>query len=131
MRVGITGSRNGHPQLEQWLAAWVERHGVPELFVLGDGRGVDASARDWVAERGYPYLVEVAHWRRLGSEAGPERNGRMVEAVLAGGPGGVFLSFPCPTSSGTWDCLRQARKRRLKCHTNKALLPARRRTPDW
>jgi hypothetical protein len=121
LRLGVTGTHHvDHPQLEAWLDAWVSKHGVPDLVVLGCARGVDKQARDWAIKHGHTYVVEVADWERLGKAAGNERNGRMIAAVANGD--GAFLAFPCPRSRGTWDCLRQARAARLRCFVNRALL---------
>lgn len=105
MRVLITGSRHGHPLVERWLTAWVERHGEP-WFVLGDATGVDAQAMELCEVRGWSYDRVTAVWALYGNRAGPERNGRMVALCE---PGDVCLAFPAADSRGTRDCVRKAR----------------------
>lgn len=125
MRVGITGSRYGHPELLRWLAAWVARRGVPELFVFGDNedceQSVDLQAYIWARERGYPLLrcrKDPAH----GSLRFKRRNQLMVDVARVDGPGeAVFFAFPCPKSRGTYDCANRCKEAGVHVFWNRSL----------
>lgn len=126
MKCGITGSRYGHPRLLPWLSSLVERHGVPEFFVLGDNHDTDESV-DWQAwvwcnERGYT-AVRVLKNPDHGVQRFRLRNQRMVDIARVDGPqDAVFLGFPCRRSKGTWDCLNRARRAGIKTYHSEALL---------
>lgn len=102
MNLLVTGSRNGHPRTEAILGAWVALHGVPNLVVLGDARGVDTQAYEWVRFVTANVLVLRADWDRHGKKAGMLRNREMVDAA---GRGAHALAFPVGESRGTRNCI--------------------------
>lgn len=110
MRVVVTGTRRGRADVGRVLAAFVDKHGLPELFILGDQRGVDEHARRACETLGWSY-ARIAVQHALGSPGKyHDRNERM--AALAG-PGDWCLAFPDADSRGTWDCVGRARDRGL------------------
>lgn len=60
------------------------------LLIEGGQTGADRLARNWAVDRGVPFVTEDADWKRLGHQAGPVRNGRMLAMH---GPQGV-VAFP-------------------------------------
>ena len=105
MRVVVTGTREGRPDLVPWLVRFTDKHGIPELFVLGCARGVDAQALRLCHERRWSHAVVFADWA-LGKAAGHQRNQRMVDLATVGD---WCLAFPGGASVGTWDCVRRAK----------------------
>lgn len=125
MRLGITGSRYGHPDLERWLRSWVARHGVPETFVVGDNEDCEESV-DWQAflfcrRNVYRVLRVRKDASRPGRLKFHERNQMMVDIVRVEMPG-AFLGFPCARSRGTWDCLRRGEAAKVPTYVNRRLL---------
>jgi hypothetical protein len=112
--LGVSGSRYGdvHPfrVLAELSNLWGWSHGSMQVEV-GDAPGVDEVVRDVCRRSGLPCNVHVAHWTGIGTgdPAGPERNGRIVKAVLdSPATRKLFLGFPGPRSSGTYNALKQA-----------------------
>lgn len=48
------------------------------LLIHGGANGADSLAGAWARERGVPYKVYAAYWKRDGNAAGPIRNQRML-----------------------------------------------------
>ena len=74
--------------------------------------GADLLAADRAAYWGWTLLPMPAQWRR-GKHDGPARNQRMVDVLLALQRSGYdchVRAFPLPSSKGTWDCVRRARR---------------------
>ena len=76
--------------------------------VIVEGRcprgGVDLVAQCWAEET--PGVTDEGHpadWKIYGRAAGNLRNTVMVQRG-----GDMFVAFPSPESSGTWDCVRKA-----------------------
>lgn len=129
MRCLITGTRYGRPDVWYWMRRWVKRYGVPERWVLGDNKGawktykgihwrvwhvgVDSDAAALCNRMGWSHVIHTAHWDRLGSRAGYERNERMVRDCR---PGDHALAFPSglERSNGTWHCAGLANDAGLK-----------------
>lgn len=76
-----------------------------QLLIHGAAPGADHLAAAWAIERGIPALAVPARWHDLGNRAGPDRNRRMLEGILAMKPDGV-IAFP--GGRGTTDMVRQA-----------------------
>lgn len=119
MRVVITGSRRGHPDLERWLTRWVERFGAPVIAVVGDNEdtpgSVDKRAYEWFSARPgrCHYLARVCVDRRLPSpQRFHVRDRQMVEIAK---PGDWLLAFPDSQSRGTYLTFGLAQKRGLVC----------------
>lgn len=73
------------------------------LLIHGGANGADALAGAWARERGVPYKVYAAYWKRDGKVAGPIRNQRM----LVEGEPDLVVAFP--GGRGTADMLRRAK----------------------
>jgi hypothetical protein len=113
MRLVITGSRRGHPDVRRWLTAWHERHGAPQMCIVGDANGVDAEAFSVARELGW----EVWMLRVDPSLPSPrryhDRNERMVGLACSGD---VCLAFPDEESRGTYHCAWLAKRAGLTVH---------------
>jgi hypothetical protein len=120
MRLVITGTRNGHPDVERWMSAFGAKYGVPELTVLGDARGVDAQAFEFVNRQSWSYALLRANWKELGDGAGRERNERMIALASLDDWG---LAFPGKNSPGTYHCLRLAEEKGLLIALNRRFKP--------
>lgn len=109
----ITGSRHGFEGLERALNAAEMFFGRPTRVHVREQRGVDQATRAWVRDAG---LLLVPH-RVDESLPSPERyhqaNQAMVDRVA---DGGIAFGFPDVHSRGTWDCLRRAHARGLRCY---------------
>lgn len=111
MKLVVTGTRRGRPDVAYWLDRWARRYGLPEVLIVGDADGVDAQAVMWCGET-RPLLQRVVVNPLLASpHRYHDRNQRMVDAAE---PGDHCLAFPDPESRGTWDCVRRARARGLR-----------------
>lgn len=110
MRLLVTGTRRGRPDVELWLGRWMQRHDVPSLLVVGDARGVDAQAYAWGRLVGAAIKREAVDRTRPSPERYRERNARMVEQCE---PGDHCLALPDADSRGTWHCVRLARRAQL------------------
>jgi hypothetical protein len=91
-------------RFEQIMAAAVPRLGLTDLACGRCRTGADELAFRWAKKnlpkdnfQGFP-----ANWQQFGTDAGPERNGRMLRTFQ---PDKV-LAFP--GGDGTADCVRQA-----------------------
>jgi hypothetical protein len=103
----ITGTREGRPDVEGLLEAYVAVYGMPERVIVGDATGVDAQAAEFFRMRGAEVHVEFATgaW----PAAGPQRNARMVGMCRRGDH---CIAFPHPDPNrrkGTDGCLAMAR----------------------
>lgn len=130
MRCVITGTRDGRADLWHWMRRFVARYGVPELWILGDARGVDADAAELCNREGWIHRIYYAAWRPNGRDSYDPTAGfnRNREMVLAADAGDFCLGFPSgsmhrdkqsglwvPTKSrGTMHCLDIARARGLR-----------------
>ena len=113
MKLVVTGSRNGCPQVDYWLTRFVNEVCRPDLVILGCARGVDTQAKLWAQRLNLPYIVYRADWETHGKAAGPIRNREMVNAASRGDYCVAFLE---QGSRGTLDCLTYAQKRHLICY---------------
>lgn len=110
MRVIVTGSRawpDAQAVFQALTKAFLE-HGPFELRHGACATGADHDARLWFEffgkDLGCTELRFPANWER-GSQAGPERNRRMVEAGAD-----LVLAFPLPEGSGTQHTMELARE---------------------
>ncbi len=110
MRLLVTGTRNGRPDLSRWLDRWLARHGCPEVAILGDAPGVDLMARVWCVKRSVTFL-RVSVDPRLPSPARYHR--RNEQMVAHAEPGDHCLAFPDAESRGTWHTVGLARAKGL------------------
>lgn len=72
--------------------------------------GADKIARDWCKFWVVPCRLFDADWDRHGKAAGPLRNGLMVAEA-----GGLIAFRSSGKSSGTDDCIRQAKSKGIRC----------------
>jgi hypothetical protein len=120
MKLVITGTREGRPDVERHLDCWVEEHGLPRVLIVGCQKGVDSQAFAWGLRQGLSIaagtlIQEIARWHPNGRnsydpDAARARNVRMVNHCTVGD---WCLAFPGPDSTGTWHCLARARARGL------------------
>lgn len=107
----VTGSRDGHPQVEEWLSHTHAQTSIT-LLIVGCADGVDKQARDWADANGVDKKVFYADWEKYGRRAGPLRNGQMVAHYVRIAQLAVPVwaaAFPRSGSVGTYDCCRQLR----------------------
>lgn len=81
----------------------------PEWLVIVHGRcktGADAIADTWARSRDIDCESYPAQWTRHGKGAGPRRNQRMLDTILARNMPTMVLH--CPGGDGTADMLRRA-----------------------
>lgn len=85
----------------------------PEWLVIVHGRcktGADAIADTWARSRDIDCESYPAQWKRHGKRAGPIRNQRMLDAILARNMPTMVLH--CPGGDGTADMLLRVEKAR-------------------
>lgn len=128
MKLCVTGSRDGRPDVEYWLDRWVRKFGLPSLLVLGDARGVDTQAYDWALARQragdrFDYVRELVKEgpRDTIAQRLRERDQRMADHLDRGD---WCLGFPIASSKGTWLTLSMCRRR------GASTFPCPRRAPD-
>lgn len=108
LRLVVTGTRtNERPDVFYWLDRWVRRYGEPELVILGDARGVDTMAKAWAQAHGYEHVIKYVDKSYPSPLRYHLRNQAMVDAARTGD---WCVGFPIPTSSGTYDCVRRAKR---------------------
>ena len=73
-------------------------------IVHGDAAGADRMAGEWAKERGIPVIVVPANWKYYGRNAGPIRNGWMLQFI----PFHNVLAFP--GGRGTANMVKQAKQ---------------------
>lgn len=104
MRVLVTGGRDycGEGTLRYELDEINRSRGI-SLLIEGGASGADEIAGKWAADRGVPFVVIVADWKRHGLKAGPIRNQRMIDEERPD------LVLAAPGGRGTADMVRRAR----------------------
>jgi hypothetical protein len=131
--VVYTGTRYPGPEA---AAAWkdvMDLNPQEVVVFVGDAMGVDERVREACQERGVPYAVFKALWKKKGRSAGPRRNRFMLEtakAIVSAGDWGSEVelrAFPGPDSKGTWRCIEAAEDLGI---TVKICTPFRRRGGD-
>jgi hypothetical protein len=58
---------------------FLREYGPPDAILNGGATGADAMAVDWANRFGTGLITVSAEWKRLGKEAGPIRNQRMLD----------------------------------------------------
>lgn len=112
--VVVTGSRD-------WVRSDIIEAALRELppkstVIHGAQRGADYIAEKIAKRLGHtvePYPVSNEEWVRLGRRAGPIRNKQMLrrlQALYEEGERCYVLAFPLPESTGTPNCIHQARR---------------------
>lgn len=113
----VTGTRLGRADSELWFNWVVHTYGEPVLWVAGGADGVDTQCREWCrrTNRAFQeFTLDSDDWKTFGEfRAGSIRNGVMVEFVSEL-PEGKCLGLPVPTSKGTYNCIKQALRAKLK-----------------
>lgn len=79
-------------------------------IISGGAKGVDSIAKRIASLYGIPFREFPAEWDRYGKKAGPMRNSKIVENS------DIVIAIPSPSSKGTWDTVRKAKKRGLKVY---------------
>lgn len=90
-------------------------HGAALHVIHGAAPGADALADDLCTALGISATAYPADWRSHGKQAGPIRNQRMLDE----GKPNLVLAYPTPTSKGTWDMVRRARRAGVIVHVYK------------
>lgn len=70
------------PEDQTWLDALAARHAITEI-VTGGALGADDCGHAWAVSRHLDTTVMDANWGRHGKAAGPKRNCRMRDYLLA------------------------------------------------
>lgn len=106
IRLIVAGSREGVSRglVHVYISQWIEEHGVPDLVVHGDYRGVDTYAKMWAKKMGIPTKPFPANWKKYGKRAGPLRNQEMAEFSTH------LLVIHTPNSKGSRDMKKAARR---------------------
>lgn len=111
----VTGDRNWYEweTVENTLKAVLKVTDLAAADVTlthGDARGLDTLAGEVAEELGMTVEIYPAEWNRYGKGAGPIRNRQMLDTDPD-----IVIGFhdSIKTSSGTRDCLREARERKL------------------
>lgn len=117
MNLIITGSRhyNDFSFFCEKMDSLTMKLNLKNLIVhVGDcPTGVDKLVERWCDKHYVMYKRYRAEWNKLGTKAGPIRNGEMVAGV--GKKGNCVAFYDGKTkSSGTLDCINQAKKAGLK-----------------
>lgn len=104
MRVLVFGGRDfdDETRLRTWLDALNAANGFTVL-IQGGAKGADRLAAEWARSRGLSVITVLAHWRRLGVGAGPERNQRMLDQYQP------EFAVAFPGGRGTADMMRRCR----------------------
>lgn len=102
----ITGARD---YKNRWKLHTILDSLAPFRVVEGNcPTGADAFARQWLLLQGIPTRSYTADWNRYGLGAGNIRNGVMLRAYCRR-PNVLVAAFPTVNSTGTIDCVNQAR----------------------
>lgn len=104
VRVLICGSRDWTK--EDSIRDLIERLPADAVVIHGAAKGADEIADRLARARGLRVEAYPADWRQHGKAAGPIRNQRMIDE---GKPDAVE-AFVLPSSRGTWDMVRRAKK---------------------
>jgi len=112
-RLIVTGTRRGWPDEKLVEAGLFAAYSVlnpgtpgqPVTLVHGAAPGIDIQAKRIWESKGLPTEPHEALWKTYGKGAGPIRNQEMVDAGAD-----LCVAFPDAESSGTWDCIKRARK---------------------
>lgn len=105
MRVlAIVGYRKftDYPLFKKRVDTWIAANGEVGRICSGGAPGADALAKRYAAEACLEYLEVPADWKRLGRQAGPLRNSKIVEYSSA------VIAFLHPLSVGTQDTIKKA-----------------------
>jgi hypothetical protein len=108
VKLCVTGTREGRPDVAYWLDRWVRRFGLPELLIVGDARGVDTETLGWGRERAAQVLVVHVNEALPSPQRYHDRNERMARRL---GTGDWCLGFPGPHSRGTQHTMGLCRQR--------------------
>ncbi len=104
MRTVIAGSRS----IEDYALVKRVIESTPWIItgvITGGAPGVDRLADRWARENKLPRIVEHAHWKLYGLDAGPQRNGRMAQI------GEALVAIWDGESPGTKDMIRRMRQK--------------------
>lgn len=112
-RTVVSGTRLGRRDAEYWFEWIVKEYGEPVLWIAGGAKGVDTQCEDWCNDTNRSFQKFEADWETFGKKAGSIRNGVMVEFAVEV-PNSRLLALPVPTSIGTYNCVKQAQKAKLK-----------------
>ncbi len=77
---------------------------MPSRVVSGGANGVDSLAREWALSHGVAVVQYLPDWNKHGRAAGIMRNKDIIDAS------DVVLALPTPSSRGTHDSIKRARK---------------------
>lgn len=106
MKLAIVGTRNNvitFDEFRRMVVSSVKQSEVTEI-VSGGAKGIDTYAEKLAEEWGVPCTVFKPEYSRYGRVAPLLRNTQIVERA------DVVLAFPKPTSTGTFDSIRKAKK---------------------
>lgn len=102
-RVLITGSRDWTQA--ELIAEVIGTLQPGDVVIHGGQRGADQLADRQARVRGIAVFSIEAEWNKLGGQAGPIRNQRLIDE----GKPTEAHAFPLPSSRGTWDCVNRCK----------------------
>jgi hypothetical protein len=112
--------------IEQWMLRFAQKHGTPDLWVLGGAIGGDRQAEVMCLDRHWPHAVLYPLYARYGRVEAPKRRNLDMVEMVATSARGTFLAFPQPNSRGTYHCMTAATHMRVRLF---AALPT--LAPGW
>ena len=112
MKLLITGTRKGRPDVARWIERFLLKHD-PSEAIVGDAAGVDTQAFLALSRVGVSVIREVVTGPKSDPRSYHDRNQRMADHC---GPGDACLAFPDGESRGTWDCVRRCRERGMRVY---------------
>lgn len=112
MHVIICGSRDwtDAQAIESWIA---RKMGLSDVLIHGGARGADTIAGEFwktVNITKGSLRVYEANWKKHGGRAGVVRNREMLDKEEVD----LVMAFPLSESRGTWDMVREARRRGIQ-----------------
>ncbi len=110
MRIAIVGSRNINSDMANMVRSYVE--GIYDdnlawaghVVLSGGAMGVDEVAEKEAKDRGVPFELFEADWKKYGRSAGPLRNREMIASADS------VVAFWDGTSRGTKSAINEALK---------------------
>ena len=90
-------------------------------MAVGDAKGTDSIAVEYAKEKGFKYKVYEANWKAYKGGAGSIRNAEIVAQS------NILVAFWNGTSTGTGNCIDQAREKGLDVYVQNVYYPDRKK----
>lgn len=105
-KIAVVGGRDfsDYEYMKHILDAYHTKHGI-SWIVSGGAPGADKMAERYAKDTQiFGFSVYIAQWNKYGTRAGSRRNLLIAETCDA------LIAFPTPSSKGTWNAVKLARK---------------------